>query len=285
MISKLQKVLQSNASDRAREAALAPVMDAFHERLIRFARQKIRQSSRPLGIDVEDLVQEAWMQLIARLQNPDAAPIKDEDHAFYLLRRVVLTRFLDTLDKQPDRPVYELDAPVSSADSVSESGQTGADRLYAPTSTRPDSGLFFSEEDGVREQFLPALFESDEAFRAVCSHPPRRRARQYQATVLYYVLKMIADTGGSNLSLRQEMALRVGTLIGIPQKVQDSLVTILRADSEISEENNSANSEEAIWLEHINELCGTTIENTEHFGKMRYELNQLTNYAALRTKK
>jgi DNA-directed RNA polymerase specialized sigma24 family protein len=267
LTQNLQKALQSDASESKREAALTPLLDAFHERLIRFARQKMRQSTRSLGLDVEDLVQEAWTQLFLRLQNPQGVPFRDDDHTFYFLRRVILTRFLDAIDKQPTQPVYELDAPIGDED---ESGQVGSDLLVASSATRAEGSLFFATE-GVREQLLHALFESDEAFRAVCTHPPRRRVKQYQAAVLYYLLQMIQEMAGESLAMRQDMLRRMGELIGIPIALQDRLILVLK--HYLSEED---------LLVKINDLCETKVEHIQNFGKLRYELNQLCGNAEKR---
>jgi DNA-directed RNA polymerase specialized sigma24 family protein len=257
LVATLQQALQSNASDRVREAALAPLLDAYNEPLVRFARQKLRQSTRPLGLDVEDLVQEAWTQLILRLQKVESAPIRDDDHAFYFLRRVVLSRFLDAIDKQPVEANYELDAPFAE-DTIAD--EVGTDRLFASDDTRAEASLFFAQE-GTRERMLHALFESEEAFRSVCTEPPRRRVRQYQATVLYYLLILIEEmaSGEKQIAVVEKMA----TLIGIPRAMQEKIKRYLPIE-EI----------EAIAAA-VNAICETKIENTQNFGKIRYELNQL----------
>jgi DNA-directed RNA polymerase specialized sigma24 family protein len=260
MVEKLTNVLRSNASDSKREAALAPLLDAYHEPLIRLARQKLRQSNRPLGLEVEDLVQDAWMQLILRLQNTDAVPIRDDHHAFAFLRRVVLTKFLDAIDRQPDAFVYELDAPFETGGEGDTGGQTGGDRLIAPATSRAEGTLFFAQE-GVREQLLNALFESEDAFRSVCQQPPRRRAKQYQAMVLYYLLQMMIDM--AEPEDRPELLTKTCVLIGIPKEIIGKLSLLLKETKE-----------EKI-LGFINDICGTKIENVQNFGKMRYEMNQL----------
>jgi DNA-directed RNA polymerase specialized sigma24 family protein len=259
LVQTLTQVLRDNASDSKREAALAPLLDAYHEPLIRLARQKLRQSNRPLGLEMEDLVQDAWMQLILRLQKTDAPPIQDDHHAFAFLRRVVLTKFLDAIDKQPAVPVYELDAPFDESDT---SSQTGGDRLISSESTRAEGTLFFAHE-GVREQLLHALFESEDAFRDACKQPPRRRARQYQAMVLYYLVQMIADM--ADPQDRPVLFNKMSDLIGVPKGMQEKLIGVL-----VSEE-----LKESEILSIINALCETKIENSQNFGKMRYEINQL----------
>jgi DNA-directed RNA polymerase specialized sigma24 family protein len=280
VIERLQKILGSDASNRERESALAPLLDAFHEPLLRFARQKLRQANRPLGIEAEDLVQEAWAQLIARLQKAclqkeSVGFFRDDEHALNFLYRVVLTRFLDARDRQPADRVYELDAPFGSEVGSQYGGDdaeaTGIDRLVAPSTSRAESALFFAHE-GTRERLLQSLFESEEAFRAACLEPPRRRARQYQAMVLYYLVQMIQETMGIiDPEEAASTVMRLGMLIGLPDSVQMALVPIVQTVQMTQTESSQA------ILQQINALCGTKIDNVQNFGKMRHEINQLWN--------
>ena len=214
------------------------------------ARRLVRSSWRPLGIEGEDLVQDAWIRALAYLTEPAGEALQTQEHLLRLLLRMVRQRFLDTLDRAQGRDEQDYDeGKVESLGGASELGE----------------GLLWLEA-GARQKLIGALFVSEDAFRAACVGKPKRRARQYQS----YVLFTLADFYRREVLADQETAQlfeRYISLLGVPfedwQRVERVVTQPDTGDAEL--------------FTVVNTLCGTALAERKTLYVLRHELGDLAS--------
>ncbi|MBB6051478.1 hypothetical protein [Armatimonas rosea] len=230
------------------DRAVAPLIEALWQPLVDQARRMVRSSWRPLGLEGEDLVQEAWLRALTYLTEPAGEGIQTQEHLQRLLLRMVRQRFLDSVDRAEGRDDQEYDEGKAEA-------QAGQEEL--------GEGLLWLEE-GPRQQLLGALFESEEAFQAACARKPKRRRRHYQA----YVLFLLATYYRTEVLASAETAAifqRYVSLLGVASEDW----RVLEQAAALPESGDSE------LFAAVNTVCGTTLAERGALYVFRYELGQL----------
>ena len=244
---QLRKALKSG-DGAAIDRATAPLIQALWEPLMDHARRLVRSSWRPLGLEGEDLVQDAWIRVLAYLIEPPGESVQTEQHLLRLLLRMIKQRFLDTVNRAEGRD--EQDFVEGEAEQL-----RGA--------SEPGEGLFWIEE-GQRQKLIGALFAGESAFRAVCAGKPKRRARQYQSYVLFtlaefYRREVLSDAESAALFARYI------TLLGVAPEDWTQVERVVATPE----------SGEAELFEVVNALCGTALAERKALYILRHELGEL----------
>jgi DNA-directed RNA polymerase specialized sigma24 family protein len=246
-IRALRKALRSGRGDAIDQAA-APYIAALRSPLAAYADRLVRSAWRSLGLEGDDLVQEAWIRALTYLTEPAGESIQTGEHLRRLLLRMIKQRFLDILDREEGRDEQGYDE--AKAEEI-----TGTVDLA--------EGLLWLE-GGARQELIGALFAGEEAFRRVCPQKPKRRARHYQGYVLYTLARFYQS---EVLSTSEAAALfeRYIVLLGVSPddwKVLESIASQPEAG-------------EAELLQAVNGLCGTNLTDRGTLSVLRYELGLL----------
>ena len=163
-ILALRKALRSGLG-AAIDRAAAPYIAQLRLPLAAYADRLVRSSWRPLGLEGDDLVQEAWLRALRYLTEPGGEAIQTGEHLRRLLLRMIKQRFLDMLNRAEGRDEQDYDeAQTEQAEGSADIGE----------------GLLWLEA-GSRQTLIGALFASEEEFRAACRQKPKRRTRHYRA--------------------------------------------------------------------------------------------------------
>lgn len=244
----LRKALRSGQSTAIDQAA-APYITSLREPLVAYADRLIRSSWRPLGLEGEDLLQDAWLRALRYLTEPAGEVIETFEHLRRLLMRMIKQRFLDTLDRAEgrDEKGYEEAQAEQVAEGESDLGE----------------GLLWLEA-GQRQKLIGALFAGEETFKAACSRKPKRRARHYQGYVLFtlaqfYQNEVLSDRAAAELFERYIALLGVST----------SDWATLEA---VAEQQGAG---EAELMSAVSTLCETNLADRATLSVLRYELGLL----------
>ena len=247
-IIALRKALRSGQST-AIDRAAAPYIAALRVPLVSYADRLIRSSWRPLGLEGDDLVQDAWLRALRYLIEPAGEGIQTLEHLRRLLMRMVKQRFLDTLDRAEgrDEKGYEEAQAEQVAEGESDLGE----------------GLLWLEA-GQRQKLIGALFAGEEAFKAACSRKPKRRARHYQGYVLFtlaqfYQNEVLSDRAAASLFERYI------ALLGVSESDWETLEAVAARPG----------AGEAELMSAVSTLCETNMASRSTLSVLRYELGLL----------
>lgn len=247
-VQALRRALRSG-DRRAQDRAVEPLLQALSNVLLGQARRLVSSSWRPLGLEGEDLVQDAWVRALRYLLEPAGEAVQTYDHLRRLLSRMIKQRFLDAIDRAEGRGEEELE------DQTVETVADGNNDL--------GEGVLWLE-DGKRQAVIGALFESDAAFLAACGQKPRRRRRHYQAYVLFVLARFYRDEVLSQRAAAELFA-RYVSLLGVASEDWEALEQVVAGPGTSESELFTA----------VNALCGTTLTDRGTLYSLRYELGQL----------
>jgi DNA-directed RNA polymerase specialized sigma24 family protein len=255
---QLRAALRQEPGAATVDAAAAPLIARHFTDLLRFADRLAQSSRRRLVVEGADLAADAWLTALRRLTDDAGSGLTDENHFRLLLFRIVRTRFLDALEREQTRDDIELDVAYA----VRESGESAlGESLLADE--RAEGDLFFGESG----RFLPlvsAAFQGDEAFKNLSSQPPRRRARQYQALILFHLGEFFRREIGSGYGEQATLFRNYIELLEIPRETWNEV-----EDAALCDES------EVTLIATVNRLCETNIKDRTTLSVLRYELNQL----------
>lgn len=246
--------------------ALPPFwIDTINRTLLAYGNRLARNAGLR-GVEGGDLVQDAWLKVMSYLAGPNGDRVQDDAHLLRLLRVALKSRLLDLLEKPGERSSTVIGRGVNI-----EGGMAAG---------MPDL-LRESASEGRYQRLIEALFAGEEAFREVCRHPPRRRARQYRAFVLCLAGAFLRNEtcgGGEHNPVVATVALvRAYMLsVGVPLKIWAPVEAASLAEPSVESVGQSEEdaSDEAI-LEVVNRVCGTNLRNRATLAVLRYEFNQL----------
>lgn len=256
-IVRLREALRTGDEREVREAA-EPLIERLYAPLLDYCDRLVRSGRRPIGVEGDDLAQEAWATALRRLASEESEGVRDEFHFERLLRRIAKSRFLDCLDRQTRRNEAELDSPP--VGSVDES-DGWYDELKASETAEGD--LFFGGE-GTLLPLVEALFAGDDVFRYACRRTPRRRPKYYRALVLVSLGDYARNEIGAAQGDAAELLRRYVALLGIA--AEDWAAVEAAA---YGQENGAA------LLAAVNARCGTAIADRAVLSVLRYELYRL----------
>jgi DNA-directed RNA polymerase specialized sigma24 family protein len=267
-IQKLRAALQAQ-NQRAIDQAAAPIIEALHQDLCAFGNRLVRGTPRALGIDGDDLIQEAWVRVLKYLTTPSGLRVTTLEDLTKLLYRTAKNLFLDRLDSAATRGELELDAPTLSRSTESASSSF-ADYLPSPKSeSELGQGLFFAM-DSAFLLLVTKIFSGDGVLREYCSEKPRRRAKHYQACILFavaehYKNEIIAD--GDRVTDREVLRLfdRQVALLGISEP-DWAAVSEIAGQKDVTDET---------LLSTINQRLDTAIKGRDALNTLRHELRIL----------
>ena len=260
----LRAALREEPGAPSLDAAAAPFIARYFEELLRTCDRLVEGSKRKLGLAGGDLAVDAWMAVQKRLADDTAGAIVDEEHFRKLLYRIAKTRFLDALEKETNRDEVELDGAYAVREGDLSRGGMGnfGDQLQAQD--RAEGNLLFGE----RGRFLPlveAAFQGDEALRALASQPPRRRAKQFQALVLFLLAEHFRNEIGTTYGELAILFRECLGLLSIPQETWEPVENIAL--------DESAGDVELFAI--VNRVCETNLKDRATLSVLRYELTQL----------
>ncbi len=257
-LAVLRAALRQEPGAPTVDAAAAPLIARHFTDLLRFADRLAQSSRRRLVLEGADLAADAWLTALRRLTDESGEKLTDENHFRQLLFRIVRTRFLDALEREQVRDDIELDTAYA----VRESGESAlGESLLADE--RAEGDLFFGDSG----RFLPlvsAVFQSEDTFKARVSKPPRRRARHYQALILFHLGEFFRREIGSGYGEQATLFRSYVELLEIPRETWNEV-----EDAALCDE-----SEETL-MTTVNRLCETNIKDRNMLSVLRYELNQL----------
>ena len=258
-LSRLRDALRTGDS-RAAQRAADPLIDRLFTPLLAYAERLIASAARPLPIEGADLVQDAWLAALRRLASEE--PPACEEHFVRLLRRTIKTRFLDHIDRRRRHNEVELDAPHRTLESDSAAAPaTMVDTLIARE--RADSAALFGA-DGCLLPLVETVFLGDAALIARCGQKPKRRARHYQALVLFHLSEAAAEQEPDDF-YGYELLRRYIRLLGVPDALWQPVEASVRRGGS-----------EAERLATVNALCNTRIRDRAALSVLRYELHRLS---------
>lgn len=246
-IHALRKALRSGLS-AAIDRAAAPYIAQLRLPLAAYADRLVRSSWRPLGLEGDDLVQEAWLRALRYLTEPGGEAIQTGEHLRRLLLRMIKQRFLDMLNRAEGRGDQDYgEAQMEQAGGSTDIGE----------------GLLWLEA-GSRQTLIGALFAGEEEFRAACRQKPKRRTRHYQGYVLYTLARFYQSEVLSGSEVETLFA-RYVTLLGVAPTDWAALETVV----------SQPGAGESEVMQAVNTLCGTSLTNRETLSVLRYELGLL----------
>ena len=258
-LNRLRSALRSEADSAVLDAVAAPLIARHFEDLLDFSDRLVASNSRRRSVEGGDLASEAWVTALRRLASPDSQEIVDEEHFRRLLFRIAQSRFYDVLDRDRSRDEVDLDA--SYAVHEGEPGGALSEQLVARE--RAEENLFFGE-GGRFLPFVEAVFQGDEAMRALAVERPNRRAKQFQAMILFFLAEHFREEIGTSYSEAAEIFRRYLQLLGIPE---DLWMPVEGAALD-------GGGDEALF-EAVNQVCGTALWDRQRFSNLRYELMRL----------
>lgn len=242
--------------------AARPLIARHFEPLLLFCERMTRATRRRTSLEGGDLATDAWMGALRRLADDDASKIADEEHFRRLLFRIAQTRFYDALDREAGRDEIDLDVAFAVREGERDGAGVVGDQLAARE--RAEGNLLFGESG----RFLPlveAVFLGDEAFRELASERPRRKAKHFQAMVLFFLAEHFRDEIGSSYGEAANLFRRYLDLLSIPAELWGPM-----EDVALKEETG-----DAPLFEAVNGLCGTNLRDRVILSTLRYELSQL----------
>lgn len=246
-ILALRKALRSGLG-AAIDRAAAPYIAQLRLPLAAYADRLVRSSWRPLGLEGDDLVQEAWLRTLRYLTEPGGEAIQTGEHLRRLLLRMIKQRFLDMLNRAEGRDDQDYgEAQLEQAGGSSDIGE----------------GLLWLEA-GTRQTLIGALFAGEEEFRAACRQKPKRRTRHYQGYVLYTLARFYQSEVLSE-SQAEALFARYVALLGIQAADWAALETVAARPG----------AGEAELMQAVNALCGTSLTDRGTLSVLRYELGLL----------
>ncbi len=246
-ILALRKALRSGLN-AAIDRAAAPHIALLRLPLAAYADRLVRSSWRPLGVEGDDLVQEAWLRALRYLTEPGGEAIQTQEHLRRLLLRMIKQRFLDMLDRAEGRDEQVYDEM--------QTEQVGGDSDIG-------EGVLWLEA-GARQTLIGALFAGEEEFRAACRQKPKRRTRHYQGYVLFTLARFYQSEVLSGNGV-EALFVRYVTLLGV--EPNDWMVLEIVA--------SQPGAGEAELMQAVNALCGISLTDRGTLSVLRYELGLL----------
>ena len=193
--------------------AARPLIARHFEGLLTFCEKLMRGTRRRTSLEGGDLATDAWMAVLRRLMDDEAAEIADDEHFRRLLFRIAQTRFYDALDREGGRDEIDLDVAFAVREGENDGAGVVRDQLVARE--RAEGNLFFGESG----RFLPlveAAFLGDEVLRERAGGKPRRKARHFQAMILFFLAEHFRDEIGSGYGEAAGLFRRYLELLSVP---------------------------------------------------------------------